>query len=340
MTTLGFATMANQPQEKPKPKSKRERQAANNAGQINITKQIFEAVSTKQDQIITDPCFGHEKRVYTNEEESNAKRIIKDELCNRHGRFFTMSSCVNPHTTRFTAGKCNGQMECRACKTAVPQTVATGHLRDKEGNLIYDKETGFYETGPIMKSGRGGKSKRLLVHGRKGNYSAICQGPRGQGCGQELVYTQYTVRSSDGKTYTFDTNCYGKGHGVILDTWVDTEIVAMCPEQFETRHPYFPGAAIDPNSHGKPKTLGRWLTDNCSEQLEARRAKFEQKRPAKKEDDGFTTVKTRQAKKKGQKMLCTTDDCSFVCWTSFQGPPSTFKCNRCRGVKPRSKSTK
>lgn len=352
MTTLGFATMANeedqriadaiQPQPQPNGKdkrlSKRERQAANREGQKNITDQLFETVSTKQEQEITDPCFGYEKRVYTDEEESTAKRIIEN-LCNLHGYFFKKSSHVSHYNTRLTAGKSNGQRECSCCGTGVPRTVATGLLRDDEGKRIFDEDTGLYETGPIKNTYKG-KEVNRLVPGSNGNYFAVCQGPKGQGCGKGLVCTQYTVRSSDGETHTYDTDYNGKGHAEMLDEWFDLGLVTMCP--FDTQHPYFPGAAIDPNT----RTLGSFLKKNHSEQLEerrqARKAEFEQKRQAKKEDDGFTPVKTRPAKpeRKGQKMLCTTDDCSFVCWTSFQGPPSTFKCNRCRGVKPRSKSTK
>ena len=184
------------------------------------------------------------------------------------------------------------------------------------------------------------KQINKLVPGSNGNYFAVCQGPKGQGCGKGLVCTQYTVRSSTGETYTYHTDYTGKGHAPMLDEWFDLGFVTMCPEQFETGHPYFPGAAIDPNIRGNPKTLGRYLTDNFSEQLEARRAKFEQKHPAKKEDDGFTTVKPRPEKKKGQKMTCVVKNCQFSCWTFFQGDPTKFKCNRCRGVKSNSKITK
>ena len=358
MTTLGFVTSADQedqriadaiqaeqqPQGKPKGKklTKRERQAANKAGQIKTTAaELREPLMTKKAQEITDPCFGHENKVYTDEEESIAKMIIEN-LCNLHGYFFKRFSHVSHYNTRLTAGKSNGQRECSCCGTGVPRTVATGFLRDEEGKRIFDEETGLYKTGPIKMEVKD-KQINKLVPGSNGNYFAVCQGPKGQGCGKGLVCTQYTIKSSTGETHTYHTDYNGKGHAAMLDEWFDFGFVTMCP--FDTKHPYFPGAAIDPNIRGNPKTLGRYLTNNFSEQLEeqreARKAAYEaKKRQAKKEDDGFTTVKSRPEKKKGQMMSCVSKDCTFSCWTFFQGDPSTFKCNRCRGVKPKSKSTK
>ena len=353
MVTLGFATMADEEDQriadvvkmqqakmeevKPKKLTKRERQAANKAGQIKITAaELREPLTTKHEQEITDPCFGYEAKVYTDEEESIAKRI-SENLCNRHPYFFKRFSHVSHYNTRLTPGKSNGQKECSCCGNPVPRTVATGFLRDEEGKRILDEETGLYKTGPIKIEGKD-KQINKLVPGSNGNYFAVCQGPKGQGCGKGLVCTQYTVKSVDGETHTYHTDYNGKGHAPMLDEWFDLGFVTMCP--FDTQHPYFPGETIDPNT----RTLGSFLKKNFSEQLEERRqapkAEFEQKRQANKEDDGFTTVKSRPEKKKGQMMSCVSKDCTFSCWTFFQGDPSTFKCNRCRGVKPKSKSTK
>ena len=333
MLTLGFATMADEEdqqiadaiqkqQKKPKKLTKRERQAANRAGQIKTTAaELREPLTTKHEQEITDPCFGYEKRVYTDEEELTAKRIIEN-LCNLHGYFFKRSSYVSHYNTRLTAGKSNGQRECSCCGTPVPRTVATGLLRDEDGKRFFDEETGLYKTGPIKNTYKG-KEVNRLVPGSNGNYFAVCQGPKGQGCGKGLVCTQYTVRSSDGETHTYDTDYNGKGHAAMLDEWFDLGLVAMCP--FDTQHPYFPGETIDPNT----RTLGSFLKKNHSEQLEerrqARKTEFEQKRQAKKEDDGFTTIKTRPPKKVGTKKSCIS--CGFSCMTYYQG--ESFKCRRC-----------
>ena len=336
MVTLGFATMADeedqriadaiqaeqQPQGKPKGKklSKRERQAANKAGQIKTTAaELREPLMTNQEQEITDPSFGHENRVYTDEEESIAKRIIEN-LCNLHGYFFKKSSYVSHYNTRLTAGKSNGQRECSCCGTGVPRTVATGLLRDEDGKRIFDEETGLYKTGPIKMEVKD-KQINKLVPGSNGNYFAVCQGPKGQGCGKGLVCTQYTVKSSDGETHTYDTDYNGKGHAAMLDEWFDLGLVTMCP--FDTQHPYFPGETIDPNT----RTLGSFLKKNFSEQLEerrqARKAEYEAKKQE--ENDGFTTVKARPPKKVGSKKSCIS--CGFSCMTYYQG--ESFKCRRC-----------
>ncbi len=301
--------------------SRRQRREAKNANKIRTSP----AELLKKEQSISDASFGHETLAATPQQEEMAKFILGC-LTNRFSWCFKKESVVSCYNTILTPGKANGERQCSCCGTPVPRTVATCFERTSEGKKIIDPQTGLFRE-LLKKITVKGKEVNQLVPGTNGNYFATCAGPKGKGCGKGLVFTRYTVTTSEGKQYTFDTECDGSGHAQILDEMFSLGLVMMCP--YDTQHPYFPGPTIEPKTH----TLGSFLKKNFSEFLkEDKKKRWEARQEAeKKEDDGFTPVKTRPVKKKGQKMTCVSPNCNFTCWTFYQG--NSFKCNRCRGVK-------